>query len=240
MKKKVPIVVLERITPIINENRVLLTTLRDEKFFLSVKDSDPNSDLYFKLRQEDSRGTYIIKKKPASESSNFEIEVGFNTLEEALVSFNDWLLILKRYKDIKTIYDDPIVEEHSKHYFQKYKMSDPKADEIPFDFERILLIEEYLQQLSNILEKSKDNLSESQISIIEEVQNDCLNLEEELTSLPQNIVIERISKMLGKLTKSVWKYTKYAISLFGEKFAEKIAEISIEIVSKIDITPLIP
>ena len=50
-------------------------------------------------------------------------------------------------------------------------MSDPKADEIPFDFERILLIEEYLQQLSNILDKSKDNLSESQISIIEEVQN---------------------------------------------------------------------
>ena len=62
MKKKVPIVVLEKITPIINENRVLLTTLRDENFFLSVKDSDPNSDLYFKLRQEDSRGTYIIKK----------------------------------------------------------------------------------------------------------------------------------------------------------------------------------
>ncbi len=57
MKKKAPIVVLERITPIINKNRVLLTTLRDENVFLSVKDSDRTSISKF---EDSDAGFFLI------------------------------------------------------------------------------------------------------------------------------------------------------------------------------------
>lgn len=225
MKKNVPIIVLEKIMPVIEEYKLLLTAVNDESVYIHLKDADPKSKLFFKLSQENE--VYIVEKNPLNEATNKVGTVHYRDINDAIRDFTTWLKILDRYK-IKTILDDPILEGHKKNFYNEFRFAEEDADEAPFDFKRIELLEEYLTEVSTYLSDEIENASKVFKDNLLEVYSDCGELKDDLPLLSKNKIISRLSEIWSKLMIGYYPALKVIFHLFKDKFIEKLIEKGIE------------
>jgi hypothetical protein len=221
LKKRVPISALEAIQPLIDENRLILKPVFDSNFYFHLEDLD--SDFFFKLSQN-SDNIFVIDRKPYSQDTGKSGKVGAQNVSEVVSVFNDWISILKRY-EIKTIFDDPIIKSYTEEFYDSLKMVDEDADEKPFDFVKQQHLIFYLEKAKAILETHK---TEANKEIIEAIVEDCNNLEVELTQLPKNKVLEKLSQIWAKSRKQGWTIVKDLLSKFKEEAINTVVKHVLE------------
>ena len=197
MKKQVPYAVLEKIQPLIDQNRDLIRVVRDPSLSFSFKDADEESDFYFKVEPRNEQGKHVISAKPLNEQS-VQAYAEELDLDGVVNSFTRWVNILKKYAELQTIFDDPILKSYQDEFASYFSMADEQAAERPFDMEKQLLLDRYLDKVLLRLETQKETATEEQQEEIAEIVEDTHSLKSELGQITQNQTIQRIAKIWAK------------------------------------------
>lgn len=220
LKKRVPIDLLEAMQPLIDNNKILLKPIFTEGYYFHLTDLD--SDLFFKVFEKDD--IYIVERKPFSSISNKLSSVGLRRMNEVIANFQDWISILKRY-EMNSIFDDPFIKSYTEEFYESIKMVDEDADEKPFDHVKQQYLLVYLENAKLILESHK---TESNKEVIDSIIEDCESLENELTQLPKNKVLEKLSTIWAKSKKEGWKLAKDLLTKFKEETISTVVKHVLE------------
>ncbi|WP_028666317.1 hypothetical protein [Runella zeae] len=213
MKKLIPFAVLEKIQPLLDKYRDSIKILKDPKYAIIIKDADPKSDFFFRIRHQDGNDLHHIEFHPLSEKSLRPYSMDAN-LQELVSTVTNWLTLLDKYNQLQTVFDDPMLEAHANTFFEVLKMNEDDADQVPFDPIRMLYLDQYIEAVKLILQKYEESTDlDSKKMQLEEIKEDCEALQEQLSSLPKNKVVKYLAK--------IWaKSSKYSIALMKEFLAE--------------------
>lgn len=213
MKKKIPLILLREIQPKIDQHRKLIRPVLKTDALFHLIDNDSKSDLYFKIYNSNV-GKYVTDFKPKNPTSilNSKSE---QTLESVGKQFDTWIDIIKGYNSIVSIYDDPIIEAYQKEFETKFTIVDEDAEYAPFDLERQLFIDNYLEKIILKLEAA---ITENNKAEIEDIINDSKSLKNEQTQLCKKQVVERLSQIWAKTR-------KFGVTLLKEIYAESKKEL---------------
>lgn len=238
-----PIQMWQKIQPIIDQHRQLIVPVRTDKFGLYLKDADDTSDFYFSCGFQDGNGKYEITRKP--------VHAGYVIPSTDLVNLDDfetqlitWLKVLELYAATNTIYDEdaPILKSYEDEFTNYFEMAGEDADEVPFSFEKQLLLEQYLDWAETRLERQKVNATEDQKEELDSMIYDVRTLKTNLTQLSQNKTVKGIAKFWAKARKYGLDLIKDLWAEFRKEGIKKLAEKAIkgELPKWEDINALIP
>lgn len=220
MKKKIPLLVLQKIQPIIEQNKELIKPGFDTDALFHLVDSDKNSDFYFKIYPSKTEGKLDVFWKPAHSNSVNEVtgEIENSKIEGV---FNKWISIIKDYSVIHSIYDDPLLASYQKEFESEFKIIDEDANYAPFNLEQQIFLEEYLGKVEEKLLKYRNDENSTEV---EDLLLDVKELKEEQTKLNKNEVVNRLSRLWAKAR-------KVGINLLKEIFIESRKELIKHLIS---------
>jgi hypothetical protein len=198
MKKKIPLLALEKIEPFLLKDNDFFQITTPGDFLLKFIDKDNDSDYYFIIEQykiESSKLQLLLNYKPQSQETveNYRVWTNGEILDQV---FADWLKLLERYSKVKTIYDDPIEKKYKEEFYTEYEIVDEDASTISFNIEQQLWLDSYLEKVINIL----DSFDETNPMIIE-LKSQVIELKDNLTTLTKKKIIEKLSWIWAKSRK---------------------------------------
>lgn len=210
MKKKIPLQVLETIEPYVNKKGTSFESIEPKNFLLKFIDKDDNSDFYFNVEEYKIESDFklLIDYKPKSKQStaNRKTWIKANLLE---THFTNWLKLLEGYDNVKTVFDDPILEAFADEYFTEFEIIDEDADVRPFSTKQVLLLDKHLESIQMKIDKFQTPENKVEIdkikSNVEEVRNN-------LTKKSKKWVIKQVSKIWAQITKQGPKLMKEFLS----------------------------
>lgn len=203
MKKKIPLAVLQSFQPVADNNKHLVKSIPDENSMFHLVDIDPKSDFYFKMVKQELRTgrlAYMIEYKPRSSTSVAQHSVWLN-LDGIMSSAKGWLALLSEYNSIKTIHDDPILEEYQKHFEKQLEIFEEDADILPFNIEQQLFLEEYLNTAKAKIIGFKESGTEDEVKALTEIEEDIIDIQKTLTQLPKKKVVKKLARVFAKCQK---------------------------------------
>lgn len=181
-----------------------------EKFLLKVIDNDNESDFYFNVEdyKTENGAKILIDRKPHTKTStrNKKLWIDMKNLDSV---FNFWVNLLKTYENVESFYDDPIVKSYANDYYAEFEIIEEDAEIKPLKPKQILLLDEYLENVENSIEKFE---TENNKSKIQEIKNDVIELRANLTSKPKAWVVRNLAKIWAKLTKQGTQFLKEFVS----------------------------
>lgn len=213
MKKLIPFAVLDKIQPLIEANQHLIEVVKSPQYSFCFKDADPESDFYYQVGHQADDKRHRVEYKPTSEAL-IKANTMDLTLEEVITHFTKWLDILDKYAKLHTIYDDPILKFYEDEFYQGLVMDEVDADTIPFDWNRQIYIDQYIEAVKEILKRvEEEEKRDGKKEEIQEIIKDCETLQSEITVLPKNKTVKKLA--------SIWaKGRKYSITLIKELLTE--------------------
>jgi hypothetical protein len=229
MKKLIPMTMISTLNAILEPCSTLYTKLAINDSTLHLIDADEfdSSDFFFKVGLPNSNDSFNVTLKPISADAIREMTYPNLNIQTVQSLLKNWIGILKLYST-PSVFDNP-ARYHSNNIFTEFKIADDNADTIPFEYPKLLLLDNLLLDLIaevEILESAEnDELKQSELKVI---INDFQLLRDESSSMTKNKVVEKLSRTLGKLLKLGVKYFKPVISKFKEIFIKKIADTSAE------------
>lgn len=210
MKKKLPLKILEIIEPYLNKRNVLFKVINSEEYLLKLVDIDKNSDFYFTLEQfkSDNGLELLINYKPLSKNTtnNNRVWVKAEQFDDLL---SGWLKLLDEYNNVKSIFDDPILEAFKDEYFLEFEIIDKEANIQPFSVNQILLLDSHLDYIESNIEEHQN---EGNKNDIQQIKNDVNELRNELTKESKYYIIKKLSKIWARITKLGPKFIKEFLS----------------------------
>ena len=226
-KKDIPLKVLEILEPFVIKESKFYKIDYNSNSLLRFIDKDNNSDFYFEINKfEKDLITLIIKPYNKGTVNGNSAIIQSKDLG---AYFSNWISILENYEKIKSVYDDPIINSFEEEFFSDFEILDDDKNK-PLENNKILLLDEYLENLSNGLEKHK---TEENKRRIEEIQENIILLQENLTNNTRQEIAEKISKIFAKIKKLGTKYLKEFITAGRKKLMDKGIKYIIENAPKI-------
>lgn len=195
MKKNFPVAALEVLQPFVEEAKEYASPTIDEKYILFLRDNDEFdvSYHYFRVTFEVHQGTYLTEMSPQSVETI--ISGTYRTsLSEVKNHFEVWLDIMKRYRNTKTIYDNP-ARSQAQYFYDEFKIMDEGADIDPFHPDQVKLLDEFIENYKiNLLNLGQEDNKE----VIEEIIKECNDLQGIIYSESKNKVMKTFAKIWGK------------------------------------------
>lgn len=199
MKKNTPLQVLQTLEPYLTNNSPLCELTQPGDLLMKFKDKDDDSDFYFNILQykTDTEFLLLIEWKPMTSNtvSNKQMWIKASLLE---TYFKNWIDLLRAYENVKTIFDDPIIEAFADEYYTEFEIIDDDANEKPFKTKQILLLNEHLEDIHNRIGEFIDEENKTEI---QEIINDVIELRANLSKKSKKWVIKNLSLVWAKITK---------------------------------------
>lgn len=230
MKKKIPLALLRSIQPLIEKNKHLITVHRDPKYMFWIVDTDPDSDFYFKVRDGEEDGKFILEYKPYGEYSVSDNEVKAN-IENVVKQFASWTTVLDKYASLQTIYDDPVIKAYEKEFYQALEISEVDAEYVGFSYHQLLILDEYFGDATATLIGLSAQANSPKKEAIQSLIEDVTELQEETPTMPKSEVIKRLVKVFGKASKLGLSVLKALYGKFKEKIIDKISEVGVDTIA---------
>jgi len=234
MKKKTPLAILEQIEPLITEYKEFVKADFNSQNY-RILDSHPDSDFFYEILGSEigsNRWVVKIKVKPQRRESTKEI-VKDISMDELSNSFKAWLGLVKQSTELKSIFDDPIIESYNKEFLQEYRLIDEDADVAPFNLNQQLFINQHLNSIIQCLDAFKESASESDKIELLAIEAESIELKKTFTKLTKRQAFKKLAK--------IWSLSrKYGIDLFQaiqkegkEQIAKIIVSQSVEFIKGI-------
>lgn len=219
MKKKIPLQILEILEPFVLSNSSLFESIDPKECLLKFKDKDAQSDFFFNVEQYKigNELQLLIDRKP---SSNLSIENKRDWIDSKHLEifFARWVEILEKYSNVKTVFDDPIIEAFANEYYTEFEIIEDDAETKPFSTRQILLLDEHLENIETEIEKYQTEENKKEI---QEIKDEVVKLRSNLTTKSKKWIIQNLSKTWAKITKQGPKFIKEFLSE-GKKEAIKV------------------
>lgn len=201
--KNYPITQLEQLKAIVDDfNNVLSSKseyisesfLNNENEIMSrLEPINKNFDFYFNIVnfKFDEKGTLLFYLDVYPEKPNILSSYkGYGTYNVLRLLYSVWSENIVKYHLIK--FEDKIYEDYKNEIYQGIKILDENANSIPFDLEQQILFNNYLNSAKKLL--IERHSFEPSDEIIQEIET----LKSELTRLPKNSVMMKLSSILAK------------------------------------------
>lgn len=221
-KKDIPISIHKILEPFIAKIGSTIIIQKEPDSLINIIDKDQDSDFYFKIISY-SYSTYSIEKKPTSKHNN---GVSKNLIvDDSIVdALSEWISIIEIYETTPTYLDDPILKSFEEEFYADFEILDEDKDK-PLENEKILLLDEYLENLVKGLEVHK---TEENKNKIQEIQENIILLQENLTNNTRQEIAEKVSKIFAKIKKLGTKYLKEFITEGTKQLISKGVKFLIE------------
>lgn len=234
MKKQIPIVMLQIIQPLIvlAVEEGLAKQIDDTNRLLHFVDADEydTSDFHFHIDKPSPQNKFRIQFKPQSDVNNNATAVADLGIKDIEPYLKSWLAILRRYSQLKTVFDNP--DRHlEKQFYQETKLTDEDAEYASFTYEKLLILDQYFEGVSNHLIEILPNTTDGKSTIIKELLVDISELREDTPILSKNETIKRLSKLFTKARKAGMSVLRAIYGKFKEKIIDKIGETSVEMIA---------
>ena len=222
MKKNIPLYIHFALRPFLNKNGKLFTRVDDMDSLIKFIDTDEVSPFFFRIVKYEEQ-KFLIERSPISESS---VSVSANWYEINKIEniFEAWINLLESYETTPTVFDNPILDSFEKEYFDEFEILEEDKHK-PLENDKILLLDEYLENLTNSLSKYK---TEENKSKIEDIQSNIILLQENLTNNSRKEVAQKISKIFAKIKSLGTKYLKEFITEGKKQLISKGVKFLIE------------
>lgn len=199
MKKNIPLQILKTLEPFLKKESSMFEVIPQNEFLIKIVDKDKKSDFHFIIEDFKNQPAFsvLVNRKPESDLATkiHRKWVNSDLLEK---EFQSWLDILEEYDNIKSIFDDNIVEAFASEYYSEFEIIDEDAEINPLKVKQILLLDEHLENIQNNIEKYKTDINEGEIDdIIFEV----IDLRENLTKKSKKWVVKKLSLVCAKISK---------------------------------------
>ena len=226
MKKKTPFAILEQIEPLVTEFKDFVKADFNSPNY-RILDSHPDSDFFYEIiGSENTNNRWIvkIKVKPQRKESIKEVVKDIEMLELSN-SFKAWLKLVKQSTELKSIYDDPIIESYNKEFFQDFKLTDDDAEFVPFNLNQQLIIDQHLNLIIQCLNTYKESASESEKIELLVIEAETIELKKTFTKLSKRQVLNKLAR--------IWSLSrKYGLVLFQAIQKEGTEQIAKFIISQ--------
>jgi hypothetical protein len=229
MKKKIAVTLWKKIQPVLDKNRDLYIVGPKHNQALRLEDCQTDSDFFFEIGFQDDSNNYTIKYKPfhPSHVREQEVKVAEKTIIEKL---EEWFSILQQYNEVKTPYDDPLVEQYSKEFMQDLKFTDPQAGFVSFNLNEQLLLDSYLTEVKQVLIDYKEDAQESSISEIEKIEFETQALQAALPRLTKNQTLEMLVRIWARTRRYSLQMLKDVIQEFRKEGLKAFVKGTLEMV----------
>ena len=204
------------------KGQVLDPESEDKKYeYLRFKYKDNKFDFIFTIDEfeltTNSNGEkiseYTCYQSPESENSTSHQSYQINR-KNTVEFFNHWIDMIERYD--KLTFTDPIVESYETEIYKVLKIFDDNADTEPFNVEQQIFLLKYLDNSQKLLKSKKGEYEVD--DIIEEVEE----FKKEVTRLPKNSSMMRISTILAKAKKQGIGLFKELMVMFKKNLMKKV------------------
>lgn len=227
MKKKIPLAILPNVSETIKPYRHLIKFSNDDQSILHLRDIDENSDLFFRVEQSKSdHMQFVVHRKPANAYQSEPIKSSFNGAASVTIFLDSWLELLKKYAETETVFDDPIQKRNEDFFYSQFSMEDEDADYAPFEIPKQFLLAEYIENIKEFISDNREDFKDKNEPEI--LIKECLDLIEDIPSLPKNTVLKRVSTVCAKIIKNGMGVLKKFINTSSPEFAKKIGQLGAE------------
>jgi hypothetical protein len=202
-KNDIPLDMLKAIEGIAQKNLDLIKLQKLDNTYYSFVQVDENSENYFRIYIDGKKvianpgnSGYVFSRKPASSATNKKT-TSTSDLNGIVSEFNKWIELIKEISELVSLHDDNFVKKYQEYYFAQFIIIDEDAFTSPFDPEQQIVIEHFLDSLSEQIEKTE--MLESNLK--EELSSEVMIIKRILTHSTKNEVMKKLSKVYGILYK---------------------------------------
>lgn len=166
---------------------------------LKFIDVDPESDFYFNIEQYklDREFQLLIDFKPTNKQ-NLANRKTWIKAQDLQTQFSNWIKLLEGYNNVRTIYDDPIIDSFANEYYDEFELIDEEADKVPLSTKQILLLDEHLDLIQNGITKYITSTNADEIKLIQEGIQD---LKSNMTKKSKKWIFKKLSRIWGQIAK---------------------------------------
>ena len=209
MKKKIPLIIHEKIEPYIYLKDILFRVKDKADTLLHLEDIDEGSDFYFSIKKIEGTGGRPIayyEYSPGSEIFMSSKSGGID-IEKVNTVLEKWIGLLERYKKVNTLFDDTILNGFKDEFYTAFEIIEEDANIHAFNTDQILFLDSFFGKMQERLELGE--YTESGVpEMIQEVIDDIQETRDNLTYKPKRWVIEKLSIIAAKLSKEGVQFIK--------------------------------
>lgn len=208
-KKDLPIVILRVLEPFVTLQGDKFEVVDPEDNLLKVIDKDLESEFYFtieKYQKNANSGAFnLLLNRVPNNINDIKPLQNWTTISELPTQFENWLKLLEEYESLNSFYDDPIAKAYQDELFAEFEFIKDEDYEKPLKINQILGLDLYFEKVQLKLEEFK---TEKNSAEIEEILGEIDNLRNNLTTKSRKFVIEKLTRIWGKIAKQGTKFIK--------------------------------
>jgi len=200
MKEKVPISILEVLTPSSNENLQFVEAVNEQGTLLVLKAKHPTSNFYFKITKQENRSGglhYHVELKPKTKEDTASAQ-HWMTNDRVITTMKSWLALIGAYNTTRSILDDPITKAYEETFADRFKIVEKDAAYAGFDLEQQIYLDDYLNDVRQKVQLLKDGRSESDVADLNEIEAEAVEIQHHLTKESKQKIVRRLSRMWAK------------------------------------------
>lgn len=223
MAKKAPLAILKSLKEIADKNKHLVILEKDENEVLHFKDVNEDTKFYFKIKNinvSGSKTTYSIEYIPFN-PDNFELRRHSYDIKQLQANFKNWINLLREYDEIEFELSDPILKYYQEELEKDFRLVDEDADIVPFNMEKQIWIDGYLDKVIEIVEAKKNN---DNVIEVAEIISDAKSLKKQLHKITKNQVVGKLRKIWAKSWKVGVNVVKELFIDFTTELAKKLIQ----------------
>lgn len=220
IKRRLPIVVVNAIEPIIGTYRSIISFKDKDNTLIHIVDSeDLNFFFTIKNRENTSSG---LKNRIQLSPLDDRMEAYETLLTEQQLSdyLTNWCKRIEFYHK-ESILDDPILKAYNKEIkdeFNKIQLVDKDASSAPFNIYQQRFLVSFLKETDTLLEDYKSDLEDTDYK---DIRKSITNTIKSISKETKQQVLNRISEILAKCRKSSFEFGEKCVTSFFKALASE-------------------
>lgn len=201
----------KKISEITTENSDIISARYEDKL-IKIEHIDPASPFKFHLIDVKfneiykSQAEFFVEYSPYAEDALLRI-ISDRREEYIIDLFTSWIDLVRKVHTTNLIPEDAIFSKSKQEIYDDFKIIDEDAGTTPFSIEQQLLLDRYLEHITEKVKSSNDNSPNSK-----EFVRDISELRNSLGKLSKREIIEKLSSNFAKLR-------AHSVKLFGEVYS---------------------
>lgn len=164
----------------------------EPRLSFEIRAKKPYEDFFFRAEEGKNQNYFSITMSPFSDvqmmGNGPDNRIGFHIYAD----IDRWENLLRRYATLhSSFFDDPITQDYEDEFFDQWKILEEDADTKPFDLQRQLLIDKYLESAIQKLDAQKTKENEKEIEAVKAQANE---VRQSLTRHTKNQVVRGLAK----------------------------------------------
>lgn len=217
-KKEIPLVVLTALQPFVKLKGERFDVVDPKDNLLNIIDIDIDSSFHFRITKykllPNNRNFEVLVNQSPRSYSNIGEHLFWVDTTELNKQFNFWLELLKEYDNVDSFFDDPIIKSFEEEFFAEFEFVDADSETQPLKTKQILLLDSYLEDVS---EKLNEHITSKNTEDIQDIKEDIEVLRENLTLKPKKWAARKLSNIWAKIAKQGPKFIRTFLSETGKQ-----------------------